>query len=198
LGSSSATRASDALARRLELHLGARELREHADPGGAVTRLRRYFAGECGALAEQPVEIHGTFFQAKVWNALRTISAGTTWTYTQLAGHIGRPEARRAVGAANGANPIALFVPCHRVIAAGGTLWGYGGGLERKRWLLVHEGAAFVGFAAQDRRALESAERSVSVPSARAGEFEPRGSRRLVRPRTPEGHSVRGRVHTSE
>jgi methylated-DNA-[protein]-cysteine S-methyltransferase len=133
----------DALARHFERWLGAHEIREAADPGGAATRLERYFAGERQALDEQPVAIHGTAFQSKVWNALREIPAGTTWTYTRLAEHIGQPDARRAVGAANGANPIALFVPCHRVIAADRTLWGYGGGLERKRWLLAHEGASF-------------------------------------------------------
>lgn len=144
----------DALARHLDRYLGPHERRAHPDPGGAATRLRRYFAGERGALDEQPVEIHGTDFQAQVWNALRRIPAGTTWTYSQLAEHLGRPEARRAVGAANGANPIALFVPCHRVIAADGTLWGYGGGLERKRWLLAHEGARFVDPGAQGELSL--------------------------------------------
>jgi methylated-DNA-[protein]-cysteine S-methyltransferase len=132
-----------ALARHLERYLGAYETRETADPAGAASRLARYFGGERGALDEQPVEIHGTAFQMRVWNALREILAGRTWTYTQLAEHIGQPDARRAVGAANGANPIALFVPCHRVIAADHTLWGYGGGLHRKRWLLQHEGAEF-------------------------------------------------------
>ena len=85
----------------------------------------------------------GTAFQLAVWAALRAIPAGSTLSYGALAARLGRPAAVRAVGAANGANPIALFVPCHRVIAADGTLWGYGGGLERKRWLLAHEGAAF-------------------------------------------------------
>jgi len=143
-----------ALERHLERWHGPHELREAADPAGAATRLARYFAGERGALDEQPVEIRGTEFQRRVWKALRGIRAGETWTYTQLADHIGQPDARRAVGAANGANPIALFVPCHRVIAADGTLWGYGGGLERKRWLLAHEGARFVDPASQGTLAL--------------------------------------------
>jgi methylated-DNA-[protein]-cysteine S-methyltransferase len=142
------------LVRSLERRLGALELREHPDPAGAATRLRRYFAGELGALDEQPCEPSGTPFQLDVWRALRTIPAGATWTYSQLAQHIGRPAAVRAVGAANGANPIALFVPCHRVIAADGTLWGYGGGLERKRWLLAHEGARFADRYAQGALAL--------------------------------------------
>jgi len=145
---------ADALDRhdRLERSLrreGAFERRAHRDPAGAATRLRRYFAGDLAALAEQAVRPRGTPFQLEVWNALRGIPAGVTWTYSQLASHLERPQARRAVGAANGANPIALFIPCHRVIAADRTLWGYGGGLERKRWLLEHEGASFADRSAQ-------------------------------------------------
>jgi len=156
----------DALDRRgrlmasLRRHLGAIETLEHPDPAGAASRLERYFAGELGALAEQPVAPCGTPFQLEVWRALRDIPAGATRTYGQQATTIGRPAAVRAVGAANGANPVALFVPCHRVIAADGTLWGYGGGLERKRWLLAHEGAAFAGSApgaGQESLALEDA-----------------------------------------
>jgi methylated-DNA-[protein]-cysteine S-methyltransferase len=142
------------LAGSLKKHLGVFELRDHADPAGAATRLRRYFAGDMAALDEQPCEPHGTEFQLAVWRALRRIPAGSTWTYSQLARHIGRPAAVRAVGAANGANPVALFIPCHRVIAADGTLWGYGGGLERKRWLLAHEGARFADRYAQGALAL--------------------------------------------
>ena len=118
-----ATGRRDALARHLERQFGPHEMRGASDPAGAATRLARYFAGERGALDEQPVEIRGTAFQASVWNALRTIRAGETWSYAELAAHVGRPRAQRAVGAANGANPIALFVPCHRVIAADRTLW---------------------------------------------------------------------------
>lgn len=132
-----------ALARHLERYLGPYALREHEDPAGAATRLARYFRGHREALDDQGVEIHGTEFQCRVWRALREIRAGTTWSYTQLAERIGQPTARRAVGAANGANRIALFVPCHRVIAADRSPWGYGGGLDRKRRLLVHEGALF-------------------------------------------------------
>lgn len=128
---------------RLHRHLGNCEPREHRDPAGAVTRLARYFAGELRALDEQPVELLGTPFQKRCWEALRLIAPGTTWTYAQLAEHLGKPTATRAVGAANGANFVAIFVPCHRVIAANHTLWGYGGGLDRKRLLLAHEGAAF-------------------------------------------------------
>ncbi|MCC6350449.1 MAG: methylated-DNA--[protein]-cysteine S-methyltransferase [Candidatus Eisenbacteria bacterium] len=147
----------DSLTRHLERRLGPHARREAADPAGAATRLARYFAGEKDALDEQPVGILGTEFQVRVWSALRRIPAGSTWTYSQLAAHLGRPEARRAVGAANGANPIALFVPCHRVIAADHTLWGYGGGLERKRWLLAHEGASFADPRAQGELTLGGA-----------------------------------------
>jgi methylated-DNA-[protein]-cysteine S-methyltransferase len=150
--------ADGALARHLARHLGAFETRAHADAAGAATRLARYFAGELAALDEQPVELLGTPFQLEVWRALRDIPAGRTWTYAGLAGRIGRPSAVRAVGAANGANPVAVFVPCHRVIAADGTLWGYGGGLERKAWLLRHEGAPFAA-AAQGALTLETTER---------------------------------------
>ena len=123
----------------LARHLGPIEVRHHGDPAGAATRLGRYFAGDLTALDDQPVELHGTEFQLAIWRALRTIPVGSTWTYGEIARRVGRPAAVRAAGAANGANHVAIFVPCHRVIAADGTLWGYGGGLERKRWLLEHE-----------------------------------------------------------
>jgi len=145
----------DRLARSLTRHLGAFETREHPDPAGAVVRLERYFGGERGVLSEQPVTPHGTAFQLEVWRALRDIPAGETRSYSELATAIARPAAVRAVGAANGANPVALFVPCHRVIAADRTLWGYGGGLERKRWLLAHEGATFAECAEQGSLGLE-------------------------------------------
>jgi methylated-DNA-[protein]-cysteine S-methyltransferase len=102
--------------------------------------LRRYFAGDLAALDEAPVELNGTPFQRRVWTALRSIPPGSTLSYSELARRVGALSAVRAVGAANGANPVALVVPCHRVIGANGTLVGYGGGLPRKRWLLAHEG----------------------------------------------------------
>ena len=108
------------------------------------TAFERYFAGDRGALREVPWTTGGTAFQRKVWQALSTIPVGETWSYAQLAAAIGKPKAVRAVGLANGANPIPIVVPCHRVIGADGSLTGFGGGLERKRWLLAHEGAAFV------------------------------------------------------
>jgi methylated-DNA-[protein]-cysteine S-methyltransferase len=87
------------------------------------------------------VELHGTEFERAVWTQLCRIPAGTTISYTELATRVGSPRGSRAAGQANGRNPVALFVPCHRVIAADGTLGGYGGGLDRKRRLLAHEGA---------------------------------------------------------
>jgi methylated-DNA-[protein]-cysteine S-methyltransferase len=109
------------------------------DPGGVTSALRAYFAGEIEAIDAVRVQACGTAFQREVWDLLRTIPCGTTTTYGELARRIGRPEASRAVGLANGSNPIAIVVPCHRVIGASGALTGYGGGLERKRWLLQHE-----------------------------------------------------------
>jgi methylated-DNA-[protein]-cysteine S-methyltransferase len=106
-----------------------------------IATLRAYFEGDVHAIDELPVQAHGTAFQKKVWAALRTIPAGKTVSYRHIAEAIGAPSAVRAVGAANGQNPIALIVPCHRVIASDGTLCGYGGGLWRKEWLLRHEGA---------------------------------------------------------
>ena len=112
----------------------------HCDPGGGVTALLAYFAGDLEALDRLEVELTGTSFQKKVWAGLRRIRAGRTASYAELARAIDAPGAVRAVGAANGANPVALIVPCHRVIGSNGTLTGYGGGLDRKRWLLEHEG----------------------------------------------------------
>ncbi len=114
------------------------------DPAGLTTALRGYFAGDLGAIDGLPVAFpDGTEFQRRVWRALRDIPCGETCSYGQLARRIGSPAAVRAVGLANGANPIGVVVPCHRVIGADGSLTGYGGGIERKRWLLAHEGRAF-------------------------------------------------------
>ena len=103
--------------------------------------VRAYFGGVLSAIDAIDVATGGTAFQRQVWAALRHIPAGRTTTYGVLAVQLGRARAMRAVGMANGANPIALAVPCHRVIGANGALTGYGGGIERKRWLLKHEGA---------------------------------------------------------
>ena len=102
--------------------------------------LSRYFAGDVAVLDTIPVELNGTPFQKNVWQALRRIPGGTTISYAELAKRIGEPSAVRAVGTANGANPVAVIVPCHRVIGSNGKLTGYGGGLDRKQWLLEHEG----------------------------------------------------------
>jgi methylated-DNA-[protein]-cysteine S-methyltransferase len=102
--------------------------------------LRRYFDGELGVLDTVAVELNGTDFQKQVWQALRRIPHGTTISYAELARLVGTISAVRAVGSANGANPVAVIVPCHRVIGSDGSLTGYGGGLERKKWLLEHEG----------------------------------------------------------
>jgi methylated-DNA-[protein]-cysteine S-methyltransferase len=102
-----------------------------------------YFSGQTAAFETVAWYGAGTAFQRQVWDMLFTIPAGAAWTYAQLAERIGRPTAVRAVGHANGSNPVALVVPCHRVIGSSGSLTGYGGGLPRKRWLLEHEGASF-------------------------------------------------------
>jgi len=112
------------------------------DPSGVLAALEAYFAGDLGALARIPVRFdRGTEFQREVWTALQGIPLGETISYAELARRVGRPSAFRAVGSANGQNPIGIVVPCHRVIAADGKLGGYAGGLDRKRWLLAHEGA---------------------------------------------------------
>lgn len=126
----------------LEKRLGAFTLRTARDPGGARSALDAYFGGDLAALDALEVETGGTEFQQRVWRALRRIPAGSTLAYSDLAAAIGSPSAVRAVGAANGRNPVPVVVPCHRVLAKSGSLWGFGGGLERKRWLLEHEGAS--------------------------------------------------------
>ena len=117
-------------------------LQPACDPNGLTNAINRYFAGELGAIDSLPVQTGGTTFQRQVWCALREISCGTTVSYAELAERIGRPTAVRAVGLANSANPVAIVVPCHRVIGSDGSLTGYGGGIERKRWLLAHEASA--------------------------------------------------------
>lgn len=114
--------------------------RDDAALGVPRTQLAQYFAG--GRLDfELPLAAHGTPFQLKVWRALCDIPYGETISYGELARRIGQPTAARAVGLANGSNPIPIVVPCHRVIGADGSLTGFGGGIERKRWLLAHEKA---------------------------------------------------------
>ena len=111
------------------------------EPLAATLRqLSEYFAGTRREF-DLPLRLDGSAFQQRVWHELTEIPYGVTWSYGQLAKRIGNPSASRAVGLANGRNPISILVPCHRVIGADGSLTGYGGGLERKRWLLRHEGA---------------------------------------------------------
>jgi methylated-DNA-[protein]-cysteine S-methyltransferase len=125
----------------LERRFGSVVLEAKGDPAGAVSALRRYFDGDVRAIEAIPVDTGGTPFQQQVWQTLRRIPAGQTWSYAFMAAAIGRPSATRAVGAANGANPVGVVLPCHRVIGSNGSLTGYGGGLPRKVWLLRHEGA---------------------------------------------------------
>ncbi|HUN92138.1 MAG TPA: methylated-DNA--[protein]-cysteine S-methyltransferase [Burkholderiaceae bacterium] len=108
-------------------------------PSVAVQALMKYFDGDLHAIDALRTAVFGTAFQRAVWAALRTIPARSTMSYGELAAKIGKPGAMRAVGLANGSNPVAIVVPCHRVIGSKGALTGYGGGLERKRWLLAHE-----------------------------------------------------------
>jgi methylated-DNA-[protein]-cysteine S-methyltransferase len=124
----------------LERRFGAFEAREASSRTARVARaLDAYFAGDLHGLAVLTVDPGGTLFQRAVWNALRAVPAGETVSYAALARGIGRPDAARAVGAACGANPIWLVVPCHRAIGSDGRHVGYAGGLERKGWLLQHE-----------------------------------------------------------
>jgi methylated-DNA-[protein]-cysteine S-methyltransferase len=113
------------------------------NPNGLTHALGRYFAGDLTAIDSLPVQTSGTPFQREVWRALRQITCGTTVSYAKLAERIGRPKAGRAVGLANGSNPVGVVVPCHRVIGADGSLTGYGGGIERKHWLLEHESTRY-------------------------------------------------------
>lgn len=123
----------------LERRFGEIEWNAKADPGGVVGLIGRYFGGDVDALSKIPVDPGGTPFQRAVWTRLRRVPAGRTVSYGELARAAGFPRAVRAVGAANRVNPVGLVIPCHRVIGANGTLVGYGGGLERKEWLLSHE-----------------------------------------------------------
>ena len=128
------------LKRLMRRHYGEHvTLRPRASASPARRALEAYFAGNLDAISALPTATNGTEFQRAVWDALRRIPTGRTISYGDLARDIGRPSAVRAVGLANGANPIAIVVPCHRVIGADGTLTGYGGGLRRKQWLLAHE-----------------------------------------------------------
>ena len=138
----------DRMMRLLGRYHGAVVLTAGQAPEAVRAAVARYFSGDLTALDGLALMTRGTDFQREVWAALRTIPAGETWTYGRLATAINRPRAVRAVGLANGQNPVAIIVPCHRVIGANGTLTGYAGGLERKRWLLAHEAGRGVAAAA--------------------------------------------------
>ena len=128
----------------LQSRYGSFLLKKIHDPCGFSRRMRAYLHGEYLALDKIPVMTGGTPFQQRVWEALRAIPAGTVMTYGEMAAKLGKPHAFRAVGAANALNPLAIVIPCHRLVGANGSLTGYAGGLERKRWLLEHEGVDVV------------------------------------------------------
>jgi methylated-DNA-[protein]-cysteine S-methyltransferase len=126
----------------LRLHHGAVTLQAAQAPAAMRAALKNYFKGDLDRLADVAWRVAGTPFQQKVWSALPKIPAGQTMSYGALAAQLNMPNAMRAVGHANGSNPISVVVPCHRLIGADGKLVKYGGGLDRKRWLLRHEGVA--------------------------------------------------------
>ena len=131
------------MARLLKRRFPKAVLKDGPAPKSIAAALQAYFKGDHSALDALEVRLGGTLFQQKVWAALRAIPAGETRAYGRLAEAIGAPSASRAVGMANGLNPVAIVIPCHRVIGANGALTGYAGGLARKTYLLKHEGAAF-------------------------------------------------------
>lgn len=130
---------ADRMHRSLRIQYGQYELKSARNPADLSAALRNYFQGDLHAIDRLKVATGGTDFQKSVWKALRGIACGETITYAVLAQRVGRPTAVRAVGHANGDNPISVVVPCHRVIGTNGSLTGYGGGIARKRWLLAHE-----------------------------------------------------------
>lgn len=129
------------LKRKLGARFGPAMWHPERDPAGVRGRLQSYFEGELEALATIAVDPGGTAFQRRVWTVLRRVAVGRTVSYAELAAQIGAARAVRAVASANAANPIAVVIPCHRVIGADGQLRGYAYGLERKQWLLDHESA---------------------------------------------------------
>lgn len=125
---------------RLERDAGERATRDSQQASVTVDAVRAYFGGAPGAFeALPPLAPRGTAFQLRVWETLRALGAAELTTYGAIAKAIGRPSAARAVGRAVGTNPLAIVVPCHRVVGAHGALTGYASGLDRKRWLLAHE-----------------------------------------------------------
>ena len=135
------------LAGHIARRFPGRQVVEETSPAIAAARawLDRYFADPRSAAPEAvPLDLRGAPFELRVWRALLEVRCGSTATYGAIAKAVGAPTAARAVGAANGANPVSLIVPCHRIIGANGSLTGYGGGMRRKEWLLHHEGARLI------------------------------------------------------
>lgn len=128
------------LQKLLQRYCGAFTLAPARNPYSFADAMHAYFSGETKIIDKLPVRFGGTPFQQRVWIELRKIPCGTTISYSKLAHRIDQPKAVRAVGLANGSNPLSIVVPCHRVIGMNGNLTGYGGGIERKNWLLAHEG----------------------------------------------------------
>lgn len=128
----------------LQKRYGSFDFEYVKNPQGFSSKIQAYFDGDRTSLNNIPISLGGTVFQQQVWLALRTIPWGKTISYADLARKIGKPTAYRAVGMANSLNPVALVLPCHRVIGANAALTGYAGGLERKRWLLNHEGVKLI------------------------------------------------------
>ena len=133
--------ASDRVLRQMQARFGAVELQPASNHFGISDHIRAYFAGDIHALDNLLTDGGGTEFERRVWTELRKIPVGTTVSYGAIARKLGDIQHSRAVGTANGRNPIAIVVPCHRVIGADGSMTGYGGGIARKEWLLRHEGA---------------------------------------------------------
>jgi methylated-DNA-[protein]-cysteine S-methyltransferase len=127
--------------REVGLRFGGVATIARPNPFGFSRLIQNYFAGELQAIAAIPTDGGGTEFQRRVWAELKRIPCGITISYGELATRLGDKNAMRAVGLANGRNPISIVVPCHRVIGANGSMTGYGGGMARKEWLLRHEGA---------------------------------------------------------
>lgn len=168
-------------------------LERATNPHGLSEALRAYFDGDLAAIDELKVARLGTDFQSRVWGVLRTIPCGQTLSYAEVARRIGQPSAVRAVGLANGSNPVGIVVPCHRVIGANGTLTGYGGGIERKRWLLAHEGATPARELDEVlRRGSRRPVSSVGVSAFECGPMPPRcGLESTSPPSTKRGRSGR-------
>jgi methylated-DNA-[protein]-cysteine S-methyltransferase len=130
--------------RQMRLRFGDVDLEPATNPFGISDRIRDYFAGDIHAIDDILTDGGGTDFEIRVWAELRKIPTGTTVSYGHIARKLGDVQLSRAVGTANGRNPIAIIVPCHRVIGADGSMTGYGGGLQNKEWLLRHEGALLI------------------------------------------------------